>query len=40
MCEVKIEDHPIDLYIAPAIYEDLETSWKGLKNEILCILYV
>ena len=40
MFEVKIEDHPIDLYIAPDRYEDLETSWKGLKNEILCILYV
>ena len=40
MFEVKIEDHPIDLYIAQNRYEDLETSWKGLKNEILCILYV
>ena len=32
MIEIKIEDHPIDLYIATDIYEDLETSWKGLKN--------
>ena len=40
MIEIKIENHPIDLDIAPDIYEDLETSWKGLKNEILCILYV
>ena len=32
MFEVKIEDHPIDLNIAPDRYEDPETSWKGLKN--------
>ena len=40
MFEVKIEDHPIDLYIAPDRYEDRETSWKGLNNNILGILYV
>jgi len=31
MFEVKIEDHPIDLYIAPDRYEDLKLLGKGLK---------